>query len=165
MDFEVEISKNREKKRFQKLCFFRLRFSIDFGRVREGFWDAFGRGFGACWALLGVFLASFFKALCPRGLKRPQETPKSSLGLDFGWIWRGFERGLGGSKATKLRQNTVCRKPSFRHTVPTPPRGAQELSWARFWVDLEGFREGSGRILEIKFSFFWLFPHMSLKIA
>ena len=29
-------------------------------------------------------------------------------------------------------------------------RGAQELSWARFWVDLEGGWEGSGRILELK---------------
>ena len=36
-------------------------------------------------------------------------------------------------------------------------RGAQELSWARFWVDLERVWEGSGRILELKIDVFLAF--------
>ena len=37
------------------------------------------------------------------------------------------------------------------------PRGGQEASWTRFGVDLEGFGEGSGRILELKIEVFLVF--------
>ena len=43
------------KKRFQKPCFFRMRFLIVFGRVWGGIWEVFGKGLGPPGRLLGHF--------------------------------------------------------------------------------------------------------------
>ena len=77
--------------------------------VFDRFWIVLGKvlersceGFGTSWRLLGHFLASFFKALLPRGLKRVQEAAKRSLGLDFGGFQTGFGKGLGGQNGQNI---------------------------------------------------------------
>ena len=95
-------ARNFEKswnKRFQKWCFFRLRFFIDFGRVWGGFWDAFGRGFGACWPFLGGFLLLFLSLCAQEGLRGPKRRPRallSSIWVGFGGVLGGVWEDLGG---------------------------------------------------------------------
>ena len=85
MDFDV-----------QKQCFFRLHFSMDFGRVWGRFWEGFGRGLealGVSWLTFWrLFLKLVFRTLSKRalgGFWAPFE-------LHFEGSWRGLGRVLGG---------------------------------------------------------------------
>ena len=151
MDFETEISKNREKNGSKNYVFFDCIFLSILGRFGKGFGTLLGGGLEPVGLCLAFFWPLFLR-LCaqevlrgpkrrPRALldsildgsggvlrgvwedprppncdktryvenhrfdipcRRPQEAPKSSLGLDFGWIWRGVGRGLGGFGSSKL---------------------------------------------------------------
>ena len=68
----------------------------------------------------------------------------------MGRIWEGFETFL-----VSLGELFFLMGGGEKHVSPHEgPRATQELSWVRFWVDLEGFLEGSGRILELKIDVF-----------
>ena len=101
--------------------------------------------------------------------KVPQDAPRAPK--------RGQKATSESQHESKKRPKAFTRPPQgppqarrqMRVIKPTIPsfkgetskaeglRGAQELSWARFWVDLEGFGEGSGRILELKIDVFLAF--------
>ena len=104
MDFEVEISKNREKNASKNDVFFDCVFLSIVGGFGEGFGTLLGGGLHPLGPSMAVFWFLFLRLCAQEGL-----------------------------------------------------RGAHELSWARFWVDLEGFWEGSGRIWELQIDVFLAF--------
>ena len=85
MDFEVENRENSIKNSFEKSCFFRRRFLMDFGWILEGF----GPGFGRLWG---------FKTEPKSVHKVPQKFfgILKGLGRVLGGFGEGFGRGLGG---------------------------------------------------------------------
>ena len=70
MDFEVEISKNREKNASKNYVFFDCVFLSILGGFGEGFGTLLGGDLEAVGLSLAVFLLLFFKPLCSRGPKR-----------------------------------------------------------------------------------------------
>ena len=98
MDFEVKDQKNRERKQFQKRCFFRLYFLLILG----GFGEDFGWVLGGVWRLLaplGPLFGVIFWGLYPEGSpKGVLEGPRVDFGSileGFGWLWGGFWEGFG----------------------------------------------------------------------
>ena len=99
MDFEVEISKNREQT-VPKMMFFSIAFSYRFwdglGRVLGWFGEGFGTLLGGDLEPVGLSLAVFlllFLRLCAQeGLRGPKRRPRALLGS----ILVGFGGVLGG---------------------------------------------------------------------
>ena len=72
-------------------------------------------------------------------------------------FWEGFGRVLGGVWEL-LGVSWGTFKPLFlRLCGQEGPRGGQEASRVRFGMDLGGFWEGSGRVLEVKIDVFFGF--------
>ena len=81
--------------------------------------------------------------------------------MDFGWVWGGFWEGFGRGVATFLASLGALFSPwgvvKYMFFPMEGPRDGQEASWTRFGVDLEGFWEGSGSLLDVKIDLFLVF--------
>ncbi len=74
----------------------------------------------------------------------------------------GFWEGFGSSSASLGALLNLFVQGFFAKRAQEGPRGGQEVSWARFWMDLEGFWEGSGRVWGVKI---YVFLAFSVRIA
>ena len=70
--------------------------------------------------------------------------------IDFGKVWGGFWERFGTSLASLGALLSVFFQGFVAKRTQEGPRGGQEASWIRFGVDLEGFWEGYGSLLDVK---------------
>ena len=75
------------------------------------------------------------------------------LGRVLGRFWEGIATFLASLGALFSPWGVV----KYMFFPMEGPRDGQEASWTRFGVDLEGFWEGSGNLLDIKIDVFLVF--------
>ena len=92
MDFEAEISKNREKNGSKNYVFFDCIFLSILGGFGKGFGTLLGGGFEPLGLFLTVFWLLFSKVCAQEGLRGLKRRPRALLGS----ILDGFRKVLGG---------------------------------------------------------------------
>ena len=98
MDFEVEISKIREKNASKNYVFFDSVFLSIFGGFGEGFGMLLGGGLEPLGLSLAVFWPLFLRLCAQEGLRGPKRCPRALLGSilgGFGGVWGGVWEDFG----------------------------------------------------------------------